>query len=355
MDVRKKCTWIVSGIFFIVIFMGPYTLEAKRIPKITNFIMLVDLSGSMFEKHAATGKLKAFHAKSVLLAVNERIPELGYTCAVTVFSPKRTLIGPEPYDRMAFMAMIQGLPEKGEIFGNLTPLGPAIKGLDKILEGFSGKTDIIIISDGRANEGMNPVEAVKYIREKYPNSCFHVISLADTDKGKNNLMEISKLGTCSFYDGLELYSDATLNDRFISEVFYLDVEEDAPPQLPPPALAVEKEKPERFAIEGIFFDFNKYNIKPFFAVNLDEGLEKLQKYPEARIIIEGHTDNVGSEQYNQKLSERRARAVYDYFLGKGIAAERMTTIGYGESMPSVSNLTPHGRAINRRVEIIVVQ
>ena len=105
----------------------------------------------------------------------------------------------------------------------------------------------------------------------------------------------------------------------------------------------------------IFFDFDKDNIKPFFAVNLDEGLEKLQKYAEASIVIEGYTDNVGPEEYNQALSERRAKAVYDYFLGKGIGAERMTTIGYGESMPAVSNLTPYGRTINRRVEIIVVQ
>ena len=88
---------------------------------------------------------------------------------------------------------------------------------------------------------------------------------------------------------------------------------------------------------------------------LDQGVEKLTANPDAKILIEGHTDAQGSEAYNQALSERRARAVYDYFAGKGIAPERMSAVGYGESVPAVSNLTPERRAVNRRVEITVIQ
>jgi OOP family OmpA-OmpF porin len=70
-----------------------------------------------------------------------------------------------------------------------------------------------------------------------------------------------------------------------------------------------------------------------------------------RVSIEGHTDSIGTDAYNQKLSERRARTVRDHMVGQGIAADRITTRGFGESKPIASNETAEGRAQNRRVEI----
>jgi len=72
-----------------------------------------------------------------------------------------------------------------------------------------------------------------------------------------------------------------------------------------------------------------------------------------KIELAGHTDSIGSEQYNQGLSERRAKSAYNYFVSKGIAADRMTTVGYGELRPVASNATDEGRAKNRRVEITI--
>ena len=84
-------------------------------------------------------------------------------------------------------------------------------------------------------------------------------------------------------------------------------------------------------------------------------MKKLAENPDDQTVIQGHTDRTGPEGYNQVLSERRAKAVYDYFMGKGIAPERMEATGYGETMPEVSNLTREGRAINRRVDIQDIQ
>jgi OOP family OmpA-OmpF porin len=112
-------------------------------------------------------------------------------------------------------------------------------------------------------------------------------------------------------------------------------------------------QPETPAFEATFFDFDKSDIKPEEKEFLDENIDMLKKDPNLKIVIEGHTDYVGPEAYNQMLSERRARTVYDYLLTAGIASDRMKTIGYGETMPVISNLTPEGRAINRRVEINV--
>lgn len=79
----------------------------------------------------------------------------------------------------------------------------------------------------------------------------------------------------------------------------------------------------------------------------------LGKYPDTNILVEGHTDSDGSEEFNQKLSERRAANVAQYLQGLGVAADRITTVGHGESMPVADNITPEGKQRNRRVEIAI--
>jgi outer membrane protein OmpA-like peptidoglycan-associated protein len=83
---------------------------------------------------------------------------------------------------------------------------------------------------------------------------------------------------------------------------------------------------------------------------LDKGATILSEHPDIKISIEGHTDNTGKEAANQKLSEKRAEAVKAYFVKKGISADRLVTVGYGQSNPIADNKTVKGRAENRRVE-----
>ncbi|HLS83114.1 MAG TPA: OmpA family protein, partial [Arenimonas sp.] len=87
---------------------------------------------------------------------------------------------------------------------------------------------------------------------------------------------------------------------------------------------------------------------------LDEAIAILQKYPQLRVEVAGHTDSIGTEQYNQGLSERRAAAVYNYLTNAGIGADRLVgPNGYGESRPIDTNDTREGRARNRRTELNV--
>jgi len=92
---------------------------------------------------------------------------------------------------------------------------------------------------------------------------------------------------------------------------------------------------------------------------LDEAAQILKDSPEISVVIEGHTDSIGSETYNQRLSERRAEAVRQYLVERGVAASRLETRGYGESQPIAPNTTPEGkdnpegRALNRRAELKV--
>jgi OOP family OmpA-OmpF porin len=112
-------------------------------------------------------------------------------------------------------------------------------------------------------------------------------------------------------------------------------------------------------LRGINFDFNKSNIKREFEPVLDEAARILQENPAVRVSVEGHTDSIGSEAYNQRLSERRANAVKRYLVAHGVAADRLEAVGKGESQPVAPNRTPdgkdnpEGRAMNRRVELKV--
>ena len=108
-------------------------------------------------------------------------------------------------------------------------------------------------------------------------------------------------------------------------------------------------------LEGINFEFNKATIKPEGKAILDKNVAVLSDDKTLDVSIEGHCDIIGSDEYNQKLSEARARSVYDYFLSKGIDASRMRTVGYGRSRPIVPNDSEANRAKNRRVEINIIK
>ncbi len=104
---------------------------------------------------------------------------------------------------------------------------------------------------------------------------------------------------------------------------------------------------------GILFDVDSSNLRPEAQENLHKLARILQKYEDTRILIEGHTDATGSEEYNQELSERRANSVNNYLIGLGVQVNRLTTVGYGEMQPVSSNETPEGRQANRRVEVAI--
>lgn len=124
----------------------------------------------------------------------------------------------------------------------------------------------------------------------------------------------------------------------------------APAVVVPPAPTSEK---VTFAADA-FFDFDKAVLKSEAKTKLDDMASKLQGINLEVVIAVGHTDSVGSDAYNQKLSVRRAEAVKAYLVSKGIEANRVYTEGKGKKQPVADNKTAEGRAQNRRVEIEVV-
>jgi outer membrane protein OmpA-like peptidoglycan-associated protein/Tol biopolymer transport system component len=109
----------------------------------------------------------------------------------------------------------------------------------------------------------------------------------------------------------------------------------------------------RITLKNIFFDFDKYSLRPESEVELDKLVRLLQQNPSVKIRIDGYTDSVGTTRHNLELSQYRAQAVVTYLESKGIAAPRLSAKGYGASHPVATNETEEGRALNRRTEVVV--
>ena len=106
-------------------------------------------------------------------------------------------------------------------------------------------------------------------------------------------------------------------------------------------------------MDDVLFDFDKSNVKPEAGAILDRLVAFMNENKDKKAALSGHTDNVGNDAYNQKLSERRTNSVKDFVVKKGVDASRISGQGFGESKPIADNKTKEGRAKNRRVEIKV--
>jgi outer membrane protein OmpA-like peptidoglycan-associated protein len=104
---------------------------------------------------------------------------------------------------------------------------------------------------------------------------------------------------------------------------------------------------------GVLFGFDQSNLTSEARGNLDKLVKVLDSYPDTDIEIQGHTDSKGSQAYNEKLSLERALTVSNYLISKNVEANRLTIVGYGETMPKYENETEEGRAQNRRVEFLI--
>jgi len=114
------------------------------------------------------------------------------------------------------------------------------------------------------------------------------------------------------------------------------------------------EKKKVVITETIHYETGKALILSISYQILNEVAEVFKQNPELRIRVEGHTDSVGADDYNLRLSQARAESVVKYLIGQGIDPNRLEARGYGESMPLADNATPEGRAKNRRVEFTII-
>jgi outer membrane protein OmpA-like peptidoglycan-associated protein len=128
----------------------------------------------------------------------------------------------------------------------------------------------------------------------------------------------------------------------------------APAPAPKPVAVPPKPK-KIIVLQEANFAFDSAELTPETRALLDEQAAVLERESDVKVEIAGHTDSIGSEEYNQDLSEQRAKAVEEYLISKGISSDRLKAVGYGQSNPIATNWTKEGRAANRRVELNVLE
>ena len=159
---------------------------------------------------------------------------------------------------------------------------------------------------------------------------------------------------CDLYNGIEVEAPKQ-NYPSVDEIESL-IEKYIPKEVEK-QVVVEKSVKEakNWILYGVNFEFNKSTLLPESYPILEHASQILNDNPDMKVEIQGYTDNIGTKEYNQKLSDKRANTVKNYLVKKGINSNRLTTVGMGESNPVGDNSTPIGRAENRRIEFKVIK
>lgn len=242
-----------------------------------------------------------------------------------------------------------------------SPIGDSLDEAAEQLTKSEGITALILISDGRGNGWTNSVKKAQHIKNDFGDKvCIFTIVYGTDTKGTQLMADIAWAGGC----GIGLFgSDLTSSQQVQSLVDYI-----FPPVSVPPAKVVELAPPVRklqpklvlIELSDAHFDFDSSKITPAGITILDKNIRILKANPNLNILIAGYASASGTEEYNQKLSERRATAVRDYLINNGgIAPERLQQIGYGESRratyePYPDDLESEAAKSNMRVLFTII-
>ena len=306
-----------------------------------NFFIIYDPSTSMAVPYKNTGLTRIEAQKKILRESNASLPELNWQAGLYphwkgelwlhgspyAFKPYYRL---QLYNKAEYAAAIEQLP--------VIPQSPPMlqTGLMKLghLLGLADRTEIFLFSDGRHSTFKEleplPLAQAKKLAAKY-DICFNIVSSATDAKAKKLLNDIAAVNSCSQVID---FDTAYNRPEHLLGKLYMDTTGNG--------------------FGNILFDFNKSNIKPKFAEQLDRLGRHLQANPQSYVVLSGFTDSIGSEAYNINLSQRRAESVRNYLQNKfGISQENMLMYWYGYANPIASNKTAKGRQQNRRVTIVL--
>jgi len=352
--------------------------SGKYIAKVDQAVIIEDASMSM----VAFGQNKFQSSKNLLGSMNQSLPsDLNIGMGLRSFghhekqSPKLTesVYGITRYSRDGLQKGINSIKYAG---GN-SPLGPALLAAGEDLKGTSGKSAIVVISDGMRMDSA-PAAAEKVKGQLGDKVCIYTVHISDSvlvsesSAGKALLEKVAQIGKCGFAESAETLTSAAGMGSYVEKVFLAAPQKMAAAPMPMDSdgdgVMDDRDKcpntprGEMVDADGctlkltlhINFDFDKADIKPEFKDDLDKAAAFIQENSKVPyILIAGHTDHTGTEEYNLELSEKRAQNVRQYLIENyGINGDRLGAKGYGETRPVATNATDEGRYQNRRVEII---
>ena len=227
---------------------------------------------------------------------------------------------------------------------------------------------LIIVSDGKHMSAAT-VASARGIKQKYGDMlCIYTVLVGNDAGGTRIMEEIAKAGGCGFSTSADqIYSGRDMAD-FVEKVFFAKTAKTAAPmdsdgdgvydsrdECPGTPKGAKVDSKGCWILNLVHFDTAKWDIKPGYDSILREVVAVMKQNPDLKVEVRGHADNRGSKEYNQTLSEKRARAVGAYLIQEGIDPGRLVYIGYSFTEPIAANDTPQGMARNRRVELAPIR
>ena len=316
-----------------------------------NVVILFDSSESMNKPFGDSGMTKIQAAKKIIQQRVDVLPGDFPDLKVGLYTyspPAKTapqgqgydvFYAMKPFNKTEFQTAAAKLPDEGS---GPTLLINALRKLDRLLEGVPGRTVVFLFTDGtHSNEEVEggPLALAKNIVKKHDVN-FQIVSTADVANNKKLLADVASLNESSrvhSFENLLKRPEVFTGAVFALEESYI-------------SLVESREEVVGFKLDHILFEFDKQDIEMQFTDELKAVGELLKKQPASYVVLSGHTDSQGPEEYNLALSRRRVEAVSNYLADKfEIDKNRISLFWYGEAAPVASNATDAGRSKNRRV------
>jgi OOP family OmpA-OmpF porin len=321
--------------------------------KADTFIVLLDTSGSM--NNDDDGRAKIYSAEDWTASFNNAIPPMDFNAGMVTFGKgatgscigygiASTLYGPTTYNSADFASALGSI----ECAASTTPIVEAIDSTTGLLAEEEGKplaglVALIIVSDFNWDDPSAVKDALSNLKSEHPNNvCLHTVRVGSDTTNDAMISSLTDADGCdSAITASDAASGAALS-TYVAQTLLTPLDKE---------LVYETHTVSAHAL----FDFDKSILKDQGKAELHKlaGIIEDQGMTVGDIDVVGHTDNVGSDAYNQRLSVRRATAVRNYLVSQGVDAGIIDVMGMGKRDPVASNETPEGRAKNRRVDVLV--
>jgi OOP family OmpA-OmpF porin len=341
----------------------PQNLSSGYMPKVDNFVVVFDASSSMTEPNESqvnAGHTKFDVAKALVDHMNQTMPPMAIQGGMNAFGlaanvskyPTVNVYGMTGYTRQGLSEGLQKITRPG----GTTPIGLGLADAGDLLKGSSGKSAVILFSDGKENTASTgALTAAQELKAQYgDNLCLYTVLVGNDAKGRKLMSDLAAASGCGFATtGDDISSSAGMAD-FVEKVFLTKAMAKAAPQPAPPPPPLPQPKIS-WILSGVNFDLNKSVVRQDAKDTLKNDIQILKENPQLNVQVQGYTCDLGDANYNLELSDRRAKAIKDYLVSQGIAANRLSAKGFGEANPRWPNDSEANRAKNRRVELVPMQ
>ena len=330
--------------------------SGQYVAKPDNFVVVFDSSSSMGEAYKGqlnNGHSKFAVAKDLVSRMNMTMPPLPIQGGITAFglgkAPVTTVYGLTDYTRNGFAEGMNKISSPG----GTTPMGLGLMEAGKLLKDTSGDIAIVVFSDGVENSPSIPaLKAANDLKEQFGDRlCLYTVFVGNTEKGRKMMSDLADTSACGSATSADELATPDAMAAFVEKVF-LEKAPAKPMPAPAPTPAPLPQPKISWILSGVTFEFDSAVLRPESKQILQDDIQILKENPQIRVEVQGHTDDIGTAEYNMGLSDRRAQSVKQYLISQGIAASRLTAKGYGESNPRFPNDSDANRAKNRRVELV---